>query len=218
LKVKLKPEVNFALLACLMGMAQPIVYCSVGLFAQPALAWPGKKKAETAAPANKPSLPAPQAPAAEAPAKDPAVAPPLTQTDRSANLTYILPDGWLATQNPFYGHDLLVKKTLPNKGSLVIADREGKGGMERVSKALEEELAKQCQDFKLVSNETTQLASGVSCVKLISTGKVVNYLMPYIHGRVLHITGTFTRGDDAGLATCDQFASSIKVKKAKGLL
>ncbi len=180
-------------------------------------AWPGKKKA-VAPPVEKTFQNAVESSKAEHPPTE------ILQTDRSANLTYSLPTGWQATKNPFYGHDLLVKKSTEDKGSLIIADREGKGTLEKMAKSLESELSKQCQDFKLESNEMTKLASGVNCARVIHTGKVddieirqVNYVMPYLKGKVLLITGTVKKTDLEGITVFDRFASSIEVKK-KGLL
>ncbi len=183
----------------------------------PASAWPGKKRAE--APAEKKTFQeVVDSSQQERPSNE------MQQTDRSANLTYTLPKGWQATKNPFYGHDLLVKKSTVEKGSLIIADRKVSGSLAKMAKALEDELSKQCQDFKLESNEMTKLSSGVICARVTHTGKVddteirqVNYFLPYIKGKVLLITGTLKKTDLEGISIFDQFTSSIEVKK-KALL
>ncbi len=179
-------------------------------------AWPGLKKSQPAA--KKTFQEAVDSSKEEHPTAE------LLQTDRSANLTYALPKGWQATKNPFYAHDLLVKKSTEEKGSLIIADRESKGSLEKTAKALEDELSKQCDSFKLESNEMTKLASGVNCARIIHTGKVddieirqVNYVMPYLKGKVLLVTGTVKKTDLAGMTVFEEFASSIEVRK-KGLL
>lgn len=143
------------------------------------------------------------------------------QTDRSNGFTYTLPVGWQATKNPMYAHDILVKKGKESRGSLVIDEKEAKGGLARLTANLAEDLPKHCEDFALVSKEITRLSNGATCARVIHNGKVeksefcqVNYILPYTHKHVLVITGTVARADaERELGLFESFVSSIKVKK-----
>ncbi|MBP9091705.1 hypothetical protein KBI23_11790 [bacterium] len=146
----------------------------------------------------------------------------LYRTDYSNNFSYILPPGWQVTQNPMYPHDILVKQKSEGKGNIVLADQQAKGNLGKISSELVDELPKQCDDFKLVSNEMLKLPSGANCARLIHTGKLgeseicqVNYLMPYTRGRVLIVTGTVINGDKEGLDTVEKFTFSVTMKKKK---
>lgn len=146
----------------------------------------------------------------------------LYQTDYSKNFSYILPPGWQVTQNPMYPHDILVKQQSEGKGNIVLADQQAKGSLSKMSAEMVDELPKQCDEFKLVSNEMLKLPSGVNCARLMHTGKLgeseicqVNYLMPYTRGRILVITGTVIKGDSEGLNTVEKFTASVTMKKKK---
>jgi hypothetical protein len=144
------------------------------------------------------------------------------QTDYSKNFSYILPQGWQITQNPMYPHDILVKHKSEGKGNIVLTDQQAKGNLGKMSTELLNELPKQCDDFKLVSNEMIKLPCGANCARLKHTGKLgeseicqVNYLMPYTRGRILVITGTVISDDKEGLDTVEKFAFSVTMKKKK---
>lgn len=146
----------------------------------------------------------------------------LYQTDYSKKFSYILPPGWQVTQNPLYPHDILVKQKSEGKGNIVISDQQAKGNLNKTSAEMVDELPKQCDDFKLISNEMLKLPSGTNCARLMHTGKLgeseicqVNYLMPYTRGRVLVITGTVIKGDTESLKTVEKFTSSVTMKKKK---
>ncbi len=146
----------------------------------------------------------------------------LYQTDYSKNFSYVLPPGWQVTQNPMYPHDILVKQQSEGKGNIVLADQQAKGSLSKMSAEMVDELPKQCDEFKLVSNEMLKLPSGVNCARLMHTGKLgeseicqVNYLMPYTRGRILVITGTVIKGDNEGLNTVEKFTASVTMKKKK---
>ncbi|CAN5215949.1 hypothetical protein BH11CYA1_BH11CYA1_17900 [soil metagenome] len=148
----------------------------------------------------------------------------LYQLDYSRNFSYVLPNGWQVTQNPMYPHDILVKQKseTKGKGNIVLADQQAKGNLGKMSSEMIDELPKQCDDFKLVSNEMLKLSSGVNCARLMHTGKLgeseicqVNYLMPYTRGRILIVTGTVIKGDSESLDTIEKFASSVTMKKKK---
>ena len=168
------------------------------------------------------------APKAGADAKKPGKEAPhdFVQTDRSNDFTYVLPNGWQATKNPMYPHDILVKKGPASKGSLVIAEEEMKGNLSKVAETMVTDLPKHCADFALVSKELIRLKSGVNCARIIHNGKVeqsefcqVNYVLPFTHGRILVVTGTVAKNNSgADLATFEDFAGSIKVKKKKLIL
>ncbi len=121
-----------------------------------------------------------------------------------------------------YPHDILVKQQSEGKGNIVLADQQAKGSLSKMSAELVDELPKQCDEFKLVSNEMLKLPSGVNCARLMHTGKLgeseicqVNYLMPYTRGRILVITGTVIKGDSEGLNTVEKFTASVTMKKKK---
>ena len=146
----------------------------------------------------------------------------LYQTDYSRSFSYILPPGWQVTQNPLYPHDILVKQQREGKGNIVMADQQAKGNLSKMSTEMVDELPKQCDDFKLVSNEMLKLPSGVNCARITHTGKLgeseicqVNYLMPYTRGRILVVTGTVLKGDSEGLKTVEKFTASVTMKKKK---
>lgn len=146
----------------------------------------------------------------------------LYQTDYSKAFSYIMPPGWQVTQNPLYPHDILVRQSGEGKANIVLADKPAKGNLSKMSHEMVDDLPKQCDDFKLISNEMIKLPSGAKCARLMHAGKLgereicqVNYLMPYTRGRILIVTGTVFKGDQDGLDTAEKFAFSITMKKKK---